>query len=345
MKMIWKILKWFLKSIGFLLAFIILAGLVVRIFGPKPHKPFGELVDIGGFKLHIVSQGEKSNKPTLVIEGGNGMATEYYHWLNEGLKDSMRVIRYERAGIGYSDASETPRDPETIAHELHKLLEKAEESPPYIMVGHSLGGPYIRIYTELYPDEVKAMFLLDATHPKRPERLTSMPSASSWKFKLFVQLQRVQAVLGDMGILMLYDIIAGPSFGREMEGLPDEINNRTKDFLIDGKHFRAMTEEFANYYSSLERAGTFTDFGKLPIRVFPASSEREIAEEDYQAYLKRGIDLRKNQRVSRELQEDYVNLSTDCKLIEVDGDHTTIFTKKENADIICKAVIEFLNKD
>ena len=90
MKIIWKILKWFLKSIGFLLAFIILAGLVVRIFGPKPHKPFGELVDIGGFKLHIVSQGEKSNKPTLVIEGGNGMATEYYHWLNEGLKDSMR---------------------------------------------------------------------------------------------------------------------------------------------------------------------------------------------------------------------------------------------------------------
>jgi len=72
------------------------------------------------------------------------MATEYYHWLSEGLKDSMRVIRYDRTGIGYSEASNTPRTPETIAHELHQLLEEAGESPPYIMAGHSLGGPYIR---------------------------------------------------------------------------------------------------------------------------------------------------------------------------------------------------------
>ena len=278
MKVFFKVFKWIVKSIGFLLALIVIAGLVVRIFSPKPHKPLGKLVSIGDFKLHINATGEKSHKPTLVIEGGSGTATEYYHWLSEGLKDSMRVVRYDRAGIGYSDECITPRDPETIAHELHQLLEKAGESPPYIMAGHSLGGPYIRVFTELYPGEVEAMFLLDATHPKRVERITSIPKESSWRHKLFMGTQRVQPILADMGILMLYDLMFGPSFGREMEGIPDEMNSRSVDFLINGKYARAVVEEMAYYYSCLERAGRVTDFGELPIRVFTPVS-REIPEE------------------------------------------------------------------
>lgn len=209
MKIFKKILKWIGLSIGSLSMLIILAGLCLRLSSPKP-QPAGKLVDIGGFKLHIDAKGEKNNKPTLIIEGGNGTATEYYHWLNEGLKDSMRVVRYDRAGIGYSEASNTPRTPEIIAHELHKLLEKAGETPPYIMAGHSLGGPYIRVFTQLYPKEVKGMVLLDATHPKFAKRHTHLPLESSWKFKTIIALQRAQAVLGDLGILMLYDRIAGP---------------------------------------------------------------------------------------------------------------------------------------
>ena len=339
MKIVRRLLKWIAKIIGLLLALVILAGLLIRLFGPQPHEPLGRLIDIGDFKLHINTSGEKNDKPTVVIEGGNGMATEYYHWLSEGLKDSIRVIRYDRAGIGYSEASKTPRDPETIALELHNLLENAGESPPYIMVGHSLGGPYIRVFTELYPNEVRAMFLLDTTHPDRVEKITSIPKESSWKWNLVIWGQRAQAVLADMGILMLYDMIAGPMLGREMEGLPGEINGRTRDFLINGKYLRAMTDELANYHKTLERTGRFTDFGTLPIRVFTTSADREIPEEVYQKYLEKGIDLRKNQIVNKEMQEDFLNLSTDSKLTEIDGNHTSIFTKKENAEIICKEIL------
>ena len=181
MRIFLKILKWLVKSIGLLLAIILLAGLVFRLFGPEPHKPMGKLISIGDFKLHINGTGEKDNKPTFVIEGGNGMATEYYHWLSEGLKDSMRVVRYDRAGIGYSDASNTSRDPETIASELHRLLENAGESPPYILAGHSLGGPYIQVFTQLYPNEVAAVILLDATNPKRIEKFNLPPESSSFE--------------------------------------------------------------------------------------------------------------------------------------------------------------------
>jgi len=341
-RIILKVLKWIGLSIASLLLLIILVGLCFRLFSAKPQPP-GELVDIGGFKLHINSTGEKNEKPTLVIEGGGGMASEYYHWLSEGLKEGIRVVRYDRAGIGYSEASNTPRDPETIARELHTLLEKAGESPPYILAGHSLGGPYIRVFTELYPDEVVAMVLLDAPHPNRVERIPSIPKKSSWKWKSMVWMYDFQGILGDLGIMMLYDNLMGPILEREMEGLPDEINNRTIDFLNDGKYIRAMGKEFEQFHTTLERAGKKNDFGSLPLRVF-TTTIGEIPEKVYKEYLERGIDLRKTQIESMKMQEELINLSTNSKLILIDGNHISIFTKKKNADIICKEIIQLLEE-
>lgn len=319
---------------------IILAGLAFRLFGPTPHPPMGELIDIGDFRLHINSSGEKSNQPTLVIEGGAGSASEYYHWLSEGLKDSMRVVRYDRAGIGYSDASNTPRDPETIARELHTLLEKAGESPPYILAGHSLGGSYIRVFTQLYPDEVVAMALLDATHPERVERF-NLPLASSWTFKLMIWSSSLQAVLGDMGIMTLYDKLMGPVYSREREGLPDGINRRTIDYVVDGKYLRGYKKELARYHSTLKRAGETRDFGSVPIRVFTAATE--IDPKAYETYLAKGIDLKKRRIEAMNMQKEFTDLSTNGKQILIDGNHSSIFTKKENADIICKEIIQLLN--
>ncbi|MEL6277084.1 MAG: alpha/beta hydrolase, partial [Bacteroidota bacterium] len=337
-KVILKFLKRTVLTIGLLLTLIVLAGLVFRLLSPRPNQPLGELVDVGGFKLHINSTGEKNNHPTLVIEGGSGTATEYYHWLSEGLKDSMRVVRYDRAGIGYSEASNTPRDAATIARELHALLENAGESPPYIMAGHSLGGPYIRTFTELYPDEVVGMVLLDTTHPERAKKITSIPKPTSFTFKFMIWLHDLQGVLCDLGIMLLYDQLMGPMQVRLGEGLPEEINNRTIDFLKGGKYIRTIGKELAEYHKVLDRAGEVTDFGALPIRIFP-SETREIPDEVYEQYLKRGINLRENQKISWELQKDYLNLSTNTKLIEIAGNHNTIYTKKENADIICSEIM------
>lgn len=337
MRIIKRVLKWVSISIGSFLLFIIIAGLCLRLLSSKPQAP-GKLVDIGGFKLHINSTGERENKPTLVIEGGGGMASQYYHWLSEGLKDNMRVVRYDRAGIGYSDASNTPRDPETIGRELHTLLEKAGELPPYIMLGHSLGGPYIRVFTELYPDEVKGMFLLDTTHPDRAARIPSIPKESSFKFKSMVWMYEAQGILADLGIMMLYDKLTGPILNREMEGLPDEINNRTKDFLYFGKYLRAMGKEIEHYHTTLERAGKTNDFGTLPVRIF-TDAIGEIPEDVYQNYLAKGIDLRETQIKSMKMQEELVNLSTNSKITKLNGNHISIFTRKENAEIICKEIL------
>ena len=338
MKTFKKIMKWTGLSVGTLLLLIVLTGLAFRMISPATHQPLGELVDIGDFKLHINSTGEKSNRPTLVIEGGSGTATEYYHWLSEGLKDSIRVVRYDRAGIGYSEASNTPRDPETIAHELHALLEKAGESPPYIMAGHSLGGPYVRVFAELYPEEVVGLFLLDATHPERAKRIASIPSESSWKFRSMIWMHDLQGLLADLGVMILYDRLMGPIEPREMEGLPDEINRRTIDFINGGKYIRAFGKEFAGYYSTLDRAGENIDFGDLPVRIFSGDSG-DVPEEIYQQYLRKGIDLRKTKAEGRKMQKELLELSTDSKLTKINGNHNTMYTIEENAEVICEEVL------
>lgn len=342
MRLFPRIIKWVGKTIGVVLIIVILLGLTLRIFAPEP-EPQGSFVDIGNCKLHVIAEGPKNKNPTVVIEGGRGIAATYYHWLSEGLKDSMRVVRYDRAGIGYSDASRTSREPEVIARELHSLLEKAGESPPYLMVGHSLGGPYIRVFTELYPNEVVGMFLLDSTHPNRAERITSIPKKSSFKWKSVIWMYKFQGFLGDLGILILYNKIMGPLTQLQMEGLPDEINNRTDDFVNGGKYVRASGKELEQYHNTLERAGKKSDFGSLPVRVF-TKAIGEIPEETYQNYLNRGIDLRENGIKSMQMQEDLTCLSTNSKLIIMKGSHNSIYSKKGNADIICKEVLALLEE-
>tara|TARA_R110002126_G_scaffold290263_1_gene446853 strand:- start:1926 stop:2939 length:1014 start_codon:yes stop_codon:yes gene_type:complete len=334
-KVIKKILKKTIKYIGILIVLIILSGLVFRIFGPEPHKPKGKLVNVNGIDLHIQATGIKSNKPTVIIESGASSSTEYYHWLSEGLKDSLRVIRYDRAGNGYSELSDVPRSAETIAKELHQLLEIAGESPPYILTGHSMGGPYIRVFAELYPDEVEALIFIDSTHPEQVERLNAAPQ-SSFRFKTTLFLLGTASFLSDLGIIGLFESFSDPLLAGD--GLPDEVNARTRDFLLNGKRTRAYKKEIESYHSVLKRAGKTDDFGTLPIRVFTA------IEIDKEAYRKNGIDPEKFLNEAISSQKEFTELSSNGKQFLIDGNHQTIFTKKENADIINKEIIQLLRE-
>ena len=329
MKILFKISKWLMKSIGLLILLIILAGLTCRIFAPNPQPP-GELVDIGGFKLHINSMGEKNNKPTLVIESGAGAPSEYYYWLGEGLKDSLRVVRYDRAGIGYSDLSDTPRDPKTIARELHTLLKEAGESPPYIMAGHSYGGHYIRVFTELYPDEVAGLVFLDAPHPKESERL-NMPKSPDYLTTIY----HTGAILGDLGLLHLFDRMVGPILWAP--GLPKPVIDRYHDYTLDGKYLWGYLEEEKWHTELREMSNNANDFGALPIRVFSGTHLNE------KVIRKMGFDPQKIREERAKMQQEIANLSTNGKTFFLDGGHITIFSQKENADIICKEILNLLN--
>ncbi len=329
MKIFKKILKWMGLTLASLVTLIILAGLTSRLIAPKPEPP-GKLVDIGDLVLHIHAVGEKNSKPTLVIEAGAGAPSEFYHWLGEGLKDSIRVVRYDRAGIGYSELSETPRNPETTARELHTLLEKAGESPPYILAGHSYGGHYIRVFKELFPQEVAALVFLDSGHPDEAERLELPPTPG-----FLNTVYRIAAVLGDLGVLNLYfqqterHILWAP-------GLPEKVMASYDDYTLNGKYLRGYLKEEKNYDRLLTLSKNAMENDTLPIRVFSGThlNEKVLRE--------RGFDPEKIRAERAKMQHEMAASSKNGKVVFLDGGHITIFSEKENADIICKEILDFL---
>jgi pimeloyl-ACP methyl ester carboxylesterase len=127
----------------------------------------GNAIDIGGRTINLFCTGEGS--PTVIFEsGGNGPG---YEWtpIQAKVATFTRACWYDRAGVGWSDPPSSPRTSTSIVNDLHETLGRARIPPPYVMVGASAGGDYVRIYTARYPHDVVGLVLLDSSHPDQQE--------------------------------------------------------------------------------------------------------------------------------------------------------------------------------
>ena len=116
-------------------------------------------VDVGGHSLNLLIGGQGS--PAVVFEGGFGAGIASWSTVQKEVAAFARTVSYDRAGLGQSELGPQPRSAKRIATELHTALEKAGVKPPYVLVGHSFGGIYVRVFAEMYPKEVAGMVLLD----------------------------------------------------------------------------------------------------------------------------------------------------------------------------------------
>jgi len=128
----------------------------------------GRLFDVGGYKMHIDCSGEGS--PTVILESGLGDTYISWRKVQPEIAKITRVCSYDRAGIGYSESSSQPRTSKVMATELHSSLQAAGVAPPYVLVGHSMGGYNVRLYASLYRSEVAGIVLVDASHPDQENR-------------------------------------------------------------------------------------------------------------------------------------------------------------------------------
>src|SRR6185503_9296032 len=116
-------------------------------------------VDVGGHSLNLLVGGQGS--PAVVFEGGFGTGIASWSTVQKEVAAFARTVSYDRAGLGQSDLGPKPRSAKQIASELHTALEKAGIKPPYVLVGHSLGGIFVRVFADMYPKEVVGMVLID----------------------------------------------------------------------------------------------------------------------------------------------------------------------------------------
>jgi pimeloyl-ACP methyl ester carboxylesterase len=135
----------------------------------------GKLVDIGGRRIQLDCQGV--GRPTVVFESGldiNGSLS--WSAIHDQVAKTTRACAYSRAGIMWSDPSGGAHNGKAIAEDLRLTLLNAGEKPPYVLVGHSMGGPYIMIYTKYFGSEVAGLVFVNASHPDEVERFKAITS-------------------------------------------------------------------------------------------------------------------------------------------------------------------------
>jgi CubicO group peptidase (beta-lactamase class C family) len=134
-----------------------------------PDQPEGRLVDIGNHVVFLRCTGPKGRgSPTLVLEAGEDGTTSSWTFVQSRVEGSARVCSYDRVGLGQSDHRSTGlRTVTEITQELHAALSKAGELPPYILVGHSLGGILVRRFTAAYPLEIRGLVLVASAHEEQ----------------------------------------------------------------------------------------------------------------------------------------------------------------------------------
>ncbi|WP_282032113.1 alpha/beta fold hydrolase [Winogradskyella eximia] len=336
MKLILKIIKWIGKFIGGILLLLILSGLGYRLFSSKPVPP-GKLVDVNGTELHIRVDGEKNNLPTLILESGANSHTDMLHWVAEGLKNNMRVIRYDREGKWFSEESNEKISPEFYARQLHDLLEKNGEKPPYIMAGHSMGGSYIRIFRDLYPNEVKALIFIDSTHPEQWKRLNQNSLINESQ----INSMKLVASISDMGLRGIYNIISAPK--PKNDGLPKECHIRNLNLASNsGKVYRRYLKENEINNSIFLRTSESSSLDSLPVLVFTA--KEQYTEFHKRKLREKGIDPENELDLWYGMQKELKELSSNGKQIIMEANHGSIITKKENAEVVNREILSLTKK-
>ncbi len=123
------------------------------------------MIDVGGYRLHVRCAG--SGSPTVVLEAGASSPSSDWDKVMPGVSRITRVCRYDRAGLGKSEAAPKPRTGERVTEDLRALLGKLGEPAPYVLVGHSFGGMFGVRYAARYPQEVAGLVLVDSSHEEQ----------------------------------------------------------------------------------------------------------------------------------------------------------------------------------
>jgi len=166
----------FAVTLGLLLCAIIAGSIYQAIESTRERRlypPPGELIDVGGYHLHLTCAGTGS--PTVVLQWSYSLT---WYLVQPEIARFTRVCAVDPAGIGWSDSGPRPRDSDQIAKELNLLLSRANVPPPYILVGHSRGAFYIRVYAARFHNSVAGAVFVDPEDENTSKRIPELnPSA------------------------------------------------------------------------------------------------------------------------------------------------------------------------
>lgn len=234
----------------------------------------GQMVDVGGQLLHVHSMSEDQEGPTVVLEGGSGGGVIQWPWVQPEVAEFAPVVSYDRAGLGWSEGGEHT-DARSAAEQLHTALGEADIEGPYVLVGHSFGGPLNRMYAEMYPEEVVGMVLLDSSHPEQTDRLAEAAEQSRSSMNPMrllpdpMQLMQLVPLLGRFGIVRASGMLG--MLDSQVEGLPPQQQAEGIALLSSTAHLSGLAAEATSMEATFSQVQQETgDLGDMPLVVLSA---------------------------------------------------------------------------
>ena len=234
------------------------------------HPPPGQLIDVGGHRLHLNCTG--SGSPTVVLEPGGGGMSSNLGWITPGVARATRVCVYDRAGRGWSEPADTPQDGAQIAADLHTLLHRANVPGPYVLVGHSFGGLYVLTFAARYPDEVAGMVLVDSTAP------AAAPSAVQGSSDGIDRLAALASIPARLGLVRVVGHLLD-------DGLPPRAGGEVRAGTTTAGSLRSTIDEYGNASASAQQAAALRDFADKPLVVLTAGVGHDAAWSTAQNHL------------------------------------------------------------
>lgn len=267
--------RWIKRILLGLLALLILLLMVGAIYeaagrraAKASYPPRGKLVDIGGRKMHIDCRGVGS--PTVILESGLGTGgTLDWILVHDKIAGFSRTCAYDRAGIMWSDSKDTPQDAAAVADDLHALLKGAEVSDPLVLVGHSIGGSYVRTYTGRYGDQVAGLVMVDPSQPDQVARLGKV-SGIDVNPKQASKLMHAATAFGWTGIVRFLasrSVLPKLRTDAETKMLDDAM---AKKFAYFSTSVKGATSELDGNDRTVAQARAVRSFGNRPLIVLTA---------------------------------------------------------------------------
>jgi pimeloyl-ACP methyl ester carboxylesterase len=237
--------RWWIL-VGGVLGLLALAGLIglagrwAKAKLTNQYPPPGQLIDVGGYRLHLDCRGQGS--PTVLLEAGLNDFSVHWARVQPAVAQFTQVCTYDRAGLGWSDPSPHPRTPATMANELQTLLTRAGVTAPYVLVGHSFGGIQVRHFVRQAPGAVLGLVLVDSAHEAQGARTPHLRTALAQLTGQF----RVLALLNRWGLIALAPAQI-PN-----RGLPADALAQYRARLAVSGYFEAAIAESRAFATSLD---------------------------------------------------------------------------------------------
>jgi len=266
----------------------------------------------------------------VILEEGAGGGSLNWTWIQRKIATTTRVCSYDRPGHAWSDSTETLRDAETVSRELDALLKAAGEKGPFVAVGHSLGGPYARMFTARQGRNVVGLVLVDATPPNALTAMAEigMPPPGAGALAFFIASHKTIYQFADgIGLIRVGHNI-------DWNDLPPDVVPAMRAYLDSHERARTWIRELDSLPETLRQISSLGSVGAMPVVVI--SSNRWVDKDPDIAATRA--------EWNKKLQRNWLAISSNSRfLIVQESDHLSLLSNKQHAAAVSDAIIRLVH--